>query len=86
MPFIIAAAQPTPGFTLKAEKGQFKEQAPHSMHASLFSMTAFRPTMEKTPWGQTSVHFPQPVHFSVSSSSVATFLRYLCFILSTPVD
>jgi hypothetical protein len=39
MELITAAAQPTPGRTLKASAGQFLAQAPHSMQASRFTMS-----------------------------------------------
>jgi len=37
---MTAAAHPTPDCTVTASAGQFKAQAPHSMHASRFSMNA----------------------------------------------
>jgi hypothetical protein len=40
-PIIMAVAQPTPDCTLIAFTGQFKAQAPHSMHASLSTIAAF---------------------------------------------
>jgi hypothetical protein len=46
---MIAAAQPTPAFTLIAFDGQFKAQAPHSMQESFSFMNAFRSVMSKTP-------------------------------------
>jgi hypothetical protein len=41
MELITAAAQPTPGRTLRASTGQFREQAPHSMQASRFAISIF---------------------------------------------
>jgi hypothetical protein len=81
-PLMIAAAQPTPGLTFKAMKGQLPAHAPHSMHESLSTIRAFPLLIESTLWGQTWVHIPQPVHFSILSSNVATFFKYLCFIMS----
>ena len=75
MPVIMAAAQPTPGVTLKAAAGQFRAQAPHSMQAALSVMTAFLSTMVNTPWGQTSIQAPQPVQAVASRARLAPFFR-----------
>jgi hypothetical protein len=72
---ITAAAQPTPGRTLKASVGQLREQAPHSIQASRFAISIFPFVKLKTAWGQTSKHVPQPIHFSSSSFKVTTSLR-----------
>jgi len=61
---ITAAAQPTPDCTEIASNGQFRLQAPHSMHASRFRISACLVFILNTSWGQTSRHIPQPVHFS----------------------
>jgi hypothetical protein len=76
MPLMIAAAQPTPLSTRKAPKAQLFAQAPHSMHLSLSRITAFLSLTAKTLWGQTSMHFPQPVHCLARSSRLAVFERY----------
>jgi hypothetical protein len=68
---MMSAAQPTPGVTLIASTGQFIAQAPHSMQPSLSMISAFFPANEKTPWGQTCVHIPQPMHVSPSNLIVA---------------
>jgi hypothetical protein len=43
MELITAAAQPTPACTKIASVGQFTLQAPHSMHASRFVISTWRP-------------------------------------------
>jgi hypothetical protein len=78
MPLMIAAAQPTPRPAVIVPVRQFKAQAPHSMQRSLPMMVErgrgrFPPdgitcSIAKTLCGQTSMHFPQPLHFAVSSS------------------
>jgi hypothetical protein len=77
---MIAAAQPTPGFTLSAEKGQFNVHAPHSMQAFMSTISTFPSFTDNTLWGQTRVQIPQPVHFAESSFRVALSFKYLCFI------
>jgi hypothetical protein len=62
--FMIAAAQPTPAFTVIAPNSQFMAQAPHSMHRSLSVIAARLSRISKTICGQTSTHLPQPVHLS----------------------
>jgi hypothetical protein len=79
-PFMIAAAQPTPGFTLNAEKGQFSAHAPHSIQAFMSTISAFPSFTDNTRCGQTLVQTPQPVHFTESSFRVARSFKYLCFI------
>ncbi len=59
---IMAAAQPTPLSTSMARAGQLRAQAPHSMHASYRTRTAFLFSRAKTLWGQTLAHMPQPTH------------------------
>jgi hypothetical protein len=49
MLLIIAAAQPTPEFTLIAPNSQFMTQAPHSMQRSLSVIEAFLLLMTNTP-------------------------------------
>jgi hypothetical protein len=49
MLLIIAAAQPTPEFTLIAPNSQFKAHAPHSMQRSLSVIEAFLLFMINTP-------------------------------------
>jgi hypothetical protein len=39
---ITAAAQPTPALTEMASDGQFRLQAPHSMHASRSRISTYR--------------------------------------------
>jgi hypothetical protein len=74
-PVMIADAHPTPESTDSAPGAQFMAQAPHSMQASRSMILAFFSTISKTACGQTSMHFPHPVHFEASSSSVTTFSR-----------
>jgi hypothetical protein len=76
MEFMTAAAQPTPACTDNAPVGQLRLHAPHSMQASLFLIHT-RPMsfIAITAWGQTSVHMPQPMHFSSLRSSVTTSFR-----------
>jgi hypothetical protein len=68
---MIAEAQPTPLLTRMAPKAQLPAQAPHSMQRSL-SVSRARaagpgsPLISKMPWGHTSAHLPQPVHFEGS--------------------
>jgi hypothetical protein len=82
---ITAAAQPTPGRTLRASTGQFREQAPHSMQASRFAISTFPLAGLKTARGQTRRQVPQPTHFSSSSFKVTTSLRYSSWVIfSTP--
>jgi hypothetical protein len=76
MELITAVAQPTPDFTLSASKGQFREQAPHSMQASRSTILIFPLVRLRTAWGQTRRQVPQPVHFSRSSFRVTTSFRY----------
>jgi len=64
MLLIMAAAQPTPAFTVMAPNSQFRAQAPHSMHRSLSVIAARLSRISKTRCGQTSTHLPQPVHLS----------------------
>jgi hypothetical protein len=42
MPPMIAAAQPTPAFTVIAPEAQLRAQAPHSMHAPRSTIWDFR--------------------------------------------
>jgi len=72
----MASAQPAPAFTSMAFAGQFKAQAPHSMHKSFCAMRTFSLCGSNTPWGQTSMHLPHPIHFSSAKESVATFAKY----------
>jgi hypothetical protein len=82
---ITATAQPTPGRTLRASTGQFREQAPHSMQASRSAISIFPLAGLKTARGQTRRQVPQPMHFPLSSLNVTTSLRYTSwFIFSTP--
>ena len=79
-PMITPAAQPTPYSTVMASSGQLVWQAPHSMQASLSAMRAFfESSISNTACGHTIVHILQPMHFSRSSFSVATFFKYLSF-------
>jgi hypothetical protein len=78
---ITAAAHPTPTSTLMAAVGQFIWQAPHSMQASLQMTSAFPDSTANTPWGQTSVHIPHPMHLSGSSFKVTTFFKYINFFI-----
>jgi len=71
---MIAAAQPTPTDTAKAEAGQLRAQAPHSMQSPLSRIAAFPPLISKTAWGQTSTQAPQPVQAPSSSFKVSPFL------------
>jgi hypothetical protein len=64
MLLMIAAAHPTPAFTLMAPNSQFNAQAPHSMQRSRSTTAAFLPLISKTPRGQTSTHLPHPAHAS----------------------
>lgn len=73
---MTAAAHPTPDLTWIASKSQFFAHAPHSMHLAEFTGTAFRFSMMKTSWGQTSMHLPQPVHFSALKVNVSESLKY----------
>lgn len=76
MLLITAAAQPTPACTETASVGQFRLHAPHSMQASLSCIHArSEPFMPMTAWGQTSMHMPQPIHFSSLRLSVTTSFR-----------
>jgi len=61
---IIAHAQPTPLCTAIAWTGQFRAQAPHSMHAAGRTRSARSAPSAKTPWGQTCVHRRQLMHRS----------------------
>jgi hypothetical protein len=63
MELMTAAAQPTPERTPRASAGQFLAQAPHSMQASLFTISIFPLVRLKTAWGQTKRHIPHPMHF-----------------------
>jgi hypothetical protein len=83
MPLIIAVAHPTPAFRLIAPKTQFWAHAPHSIHKSLSVTKALFPFMAKTPCGQTSMHLPQPVHFSEKNWSVVTLAKYF---IQAPID
>ena len=74
-PMIIAAAQPTPAFTLIAPAGQFNAHAPHSMHKSFPKIRALRPSISNTRCGHTSAHLPHPAHFSSANFNVATFFK-----------
>lgn len=58
----MAAAQPTPLFTVMAPVGQLSWQAPHSMQAFGATSCATRSGCAKTRCGQTMVHKPQPTH------------------------
>jgi len=60
-----------------APAAQFWAHAPHSMHPSRSTISAFLPFILNTTWGQTLSHSPQPTHASVSSFSVVTPSRYL---------
>lgn len=73
---IIPDAQPTPASTRIALAGQFTAQAPHSMQLSRAATFAFEPSIRNTWCGQTSTHMPQPTHFSLTNSRVATLARY----------
>ena len=53
-------AHPTPLSTSMAPVGQFRWQAPHSMHASPRATRAVAPSMANTPCGHTIAHRPQP--------------------------
>jgi hypothetical protein len=75
MPPMIAAAQPTPAFTVIAPEAQLRAQAPHSMQASRSMMVDFPPLISKTACGQTSMHCLQPLHLPGSSASVSPFFR-----------
>lgn len=79
---MMAAAHPTPGTTLMAEKAQLRMHAPHSMQRSLSVMTALPASILNTPWGHTLVQRPHPVHFDRSYSRVVTSDRYFIFISS----
>jgi hypothetical protein len=79
-PVMIAAAQPTPGFTLSAEKGQFNAHAPHSIQEFMSTIPTFPSFTDNTLCGQTFAQIPQPVHFAESNFRVARFFKYLCFI------
>jgi hypothetical protein len=72
-------AQPTPGVTWMAPAAQFWAHAPHSMHPSRSTISAFFSFILNTAWGQTLSHTPQPTQASVSSFSVVTPSRYLKF-------
>jgi hypothetical protein len=63
MLLMMAAAQPTPVFTMIAPASQFKAHAPHSMHKSLSVIAARLSRISKTPWGQTSTQRLHPAHF-----------------------
>jgi hypothetical protein len=76
IPLMMAAAQPTPEFTVIAPNSQFMAQAPHSMHKSLFVTAALLSRITKTPCGQTSAHRPHPPHLSCKYDNVVTFARY----------
>ena len=80
-PNIIPAAQPTPDFTEIASVGQFLSHAPHSIQASRSMICDLPFSIMKIPCGQTSVHLPQPIHFSVSSCNVVTFFKYRIFAI-----
>jgi len=67
MELMTAVAQPGPVPTVKAQTGQFRLQAPHSMQASRFEIRARPFSMTRTSRGQTSRHMPQPMHFPSSS-------------------
>ncbi len=75
MELITAAAQPTPERTWSASAGQFLEQAPHSMHASLFAISALPFVRPKTACGQTFKHTPHPTHFFSLMLNVTTSRR-----------
>jgi hypothetical protein len=64
MLLIMAAAHPTPEFTLIAPNSQFFAQAPHSMQRSLSMSAARLSCISNTPRGHTSTHLPHPAHFS----------------------
>jgi hypothetical protein len=68
----MAAAHPTPGFTLKASSGQFTTHAPHSMHRSGSRIATARFKDSKTGCGQTLIHIMQPLHNDRSSPIVVT--------------
>jgi hypothetical protein len=53
-------AQPTPGVTWMAPAAQFWAHAPHSMHPSRSTISAFFSFILNTAWGQTLSHTPQP--------------------------
>jgi hypothetical protein len=74
-PEMTAAAHPTPCFTLRAFGLQLISQAPHSMHLSLWIISAFLPDILKTLCGHTSMHILHPMHKAESYSRVDTFLR-----------
>jgi hypothetical protein len=82
-PVMIAAAQPTPGFTLNAEKGQFNAHAPHSIQALITTILTLPALTDNTLCGHTFVQIPQPLHFAESSFKVAVSFKYLCFIYVT---
>jgi hypothetical protein len=75
IPANMPAAQPTPDFTVMAPEGQFKAQAPHSIHKLRFAIFAFLASITNTACGHTMVHMVQPVHFSVSNFRVTTFCK-----------
>ena len=76
IPFIMPDAHPTPEFTPIAPYLQLRAQAPHSMHKSLSTTPTFLFFKENTPWGHTSMHIKQLVHFSAKNLRIDTFLRY----------
>lgn len=69
-------AQPTPARTVKAPSGQFRAQAPHSIHASRLTIHTLLRSSTKTACGHTWIHMPHPLHFVRLSSSVVTSCRY----------
>jgi hypothetical protein len=75
MPPMIAAAQPTPAFTMIAPAAQLRAHAPHSMHADRSTIRDLPPLISKTACGQTSMHCRQPVHFAWSSERVSPFFK-----------
>lgn len=79
---ITAVAQPTPALTVTAATGQFRAQAPHSMQLSLSTILALPLSTAKTACGHTVTHIPQPVHFSLLSCRVTTFVKYWGIVLS----
>jgi hypothetical protein len=76
MPLMMAAAQPTPGFTVIALNSQFMVHAPHSMQRSPSVTAALLSRITKTPRGQTSTHRPHPAHLSDEYFKEVTFARY----------
>src|SRR5208337_3802203 len=77
IPWITAAAHPTPAFTLMAPDAQFFMHAPHSMQESRSAINAFPPCISKTACGHTSMHSLQPVHSALFRDRVSPFFRYV---------